>query len=96
MSKDRLELFDKLCTEYNTDQDNKMHSLLRMHCEGGAPEEVIREAADERRELLALRAAAGAKPTFPPRGEEGEARESQLKEAERSPAKEVKREKSEG
>ena len=59
---------------------------------------MIREVADERRELLALRAAAGAKPTFPPRGGEGEARESQLKEAERSPAQEKEktlREKSE-
>ena len=59
---------------------------------------MIREEADERRELIALRAEKGASPSFPPRGGKsgGDARESQLKKSERFPAQENKREKSEG
>ena len=97
MSKDTLELFERLCVEYNASQDPKMQRLLRTLCESGAPEEVIREDADERKELLALRAAKESAHFPPPRGEgEGRAREGQLKRSERSPANEDKREKSEG
>ena len=97
MSKDTLELFERLCVEYNASQDPKMQRLLRTLCESGAPEEVIREDADERKELIALRAERESAHFPPPRGEgEGRARESQLKRSERSPANEDKREKSEG